>query len=289
MLSSYILLPLSLLVIIGIAGPQSYSKRILGAIGLALLAQIAIAIFAVEAASDPAARLMGLSLSADAVSRVVLAAIGVAAISALVALWYWTDCKTDGYRLVSLFLLSVTAMNATVLTTDLFTLYVFVEIVAIVSFVMIAFTGGSDGLEGAFKYLVMSAVASVMMLASLAILFMNTGTLAFGPVADYASVFAHSASVKAAVVLFVSGALIKSGLVPFHGWLPDAYEGAPAPVSVLLAGVITKASGVYVLTRVVLSVFGLTHAGPILAAVGLVSIVVGALGAIAQTNLKRML
>jgi multicomponent Na+:H+ antiporter subunit D len=90
--------------------------------------------------------------------------------------------------------------------------------------------------------------------------------------------------------LFVCGLFIKGGLVPFHAWLPDAYTAAPASVSVLLGGVITKAAGIYTMIRIVASVFAFNSAVcSVLMLIGTISIFVGALAAIGQTNFKRML
>jgi multicomponent Na+:H+ antiporter subunit D len=91
------------------------------------------------------------------------------------------------------------------------------------------------------------------------------------------------------MALFVVGLSIKAGLVPFHGWLPDAYSSAPAAVSVLLAGIVTKTTGVYTLIRLA-QVFGLPN--PVkhsLLALGAISIVAGAIAALTQKDFKRML
>jgi multicomponent Na+:H+ antiporter subunit D len=78
--------------------------------------------------------------------------------------------------------------------------------------------------------------------------------------------------------------------VPFHGWLPDAYSGAPPAVSVLLAGTITKSTGVYSLMRLSSSVFGFAfNIGPALSFIGILTIVFGAFAAMGQKDMKRML
>jgi multicomponent Na+:H+ antiporter subunit D len=79
-------------------------------------------------------------------------------------------------------------------------------------------------------------------------------------------------------------------LVPFHGWLPDAYSSAPAGVSILLAGIVTKATGVYTLIRLTTAVFGFSApVKSILLFVGAISIIIGALAALGQKDFKRML
>jgi len=86
-----------------------------------------------------------------------------------------------------------------------------------------------------------------------------------------------------AIAVFIGGLFIKGGLVPFHGWLPDAYTSAPASVSVLLAGIVTKTTGIYTMIRIVSEIFGFNETiKSVLLLVGIVSIYVGALAALGQ-------
>jgi multicomponent Na+:H+ antiporter subunit D len=176
-----------------------------------------------------------------------------------------------------------------VLVRDLFALYVFLEITAVTSFVLIALERGKAAFEGAFKYMVLSAVATALILGGLALLFVVAGDTSFAAVKAALQGAATTKLARAAMALFVVGLSVKAGLVPFHGWLPDAYSAAPAAVSVLLAGIVTKTTGVYTLIRLA-QVFGLPepvkHA---LLALGAVSIVAGALAALTQRDFKRML
>jgi len=92
------------------------------------------------------------------------------------------------------------------------------------------------------------------------------------------------------VALFLAGLAVKAGIVPFHFWVPDAYASAPAPVSVLLAGIVTKTCGVYTLMRLVDAVFGYTDPiRRVLLVSGVISIVAGAILALPQKDFKRML
>jgi multicomponent Na+:H+ antiporter subunit D len=147
-------------------------------------------------------------------------------------------------------------------------------------------------LEGAFKYLVMSAVATVFMLTAIACVFMSVGQLGYQEVNSFL-VFTqgnYPSQLIIALVLFTAGLSIKAGLVPFHGWVPDAYSSAPNPVSVLLGGIVTKVAGVYTLMRLAITVFN--NIEPVaysLMVLGIVSIIVGALAAIGQGDFKRML
>jgi multicomponent Na+:H+ antiporter subunit D len=251
-----------------------------------------------EAWARPAAALAGWDLPGllrtplpvDDLARVMLLAIGLVALaSALVARSMRRD-REEAFRFANLLLLAVAGMNGLVLVRDLFALYVFLEVTAVASLVLIALERGPAALEGAFKYLVLSAVATALILVAVALLFIVAGGTSFEEVAAGLRASGASRLALVAVALFLGGLAIKAGVVPFHGWLPDAYGAAPAPVSVLLAGVVTKTTGVYTLIRLVDSVFGY---GPgvraVLVALGLGSVVLGALAALGQRDLKRLL
>jgi multicomponent Na+:H+ antiporter subunit D len=182
-------------------------------------------------------------------------------------------------------------LNGVVLVKDIFSLYVYIEVVAASSFILIAFEKAPDALEAAFKYIILSTVATVLMLCSIGVLLMVSGGTEFSVIKQSLAVQApHSFFILLAIAIFICGLFIKAGLMPFHGWLPDAYSAAPAGVSILLAGIATKTVGVYSLIRIVNSVFGFNSSiNQILMLVGAASIVFGALVALTQSDFKRML
>lgn len=229
-------------------------------------------------------------LYADGLSKIVfLSTALVAFITLIIGQRAFTD-GTRRFKFINLLLIAVTGMNAVAMTTDIFSLYIFIEVVAVTAFILIAIQKDIRALEGAFKYIILSVVASTFMLSAIAILFMVAGDTSFAAVKAMLAGSAGSVFVKIAVALFLCGLFIKSGVMPFHGWLPDAYSSAPAPVSVLLAGIITKASGVYVLMRLVISVVGFSPmVKSALMIFGLFSIIAGALAAVGQRDFKRML
>jgi multicomponent Na+:H+ antiporter subunit D len=229
-------------------------------------------------------------LAADSLSLVLLLSISLVAFAALMVGRATMEDATRRFDFVNVLILSVAGMNGIVLVTDLFSLYVFLEITAVSSFILIAFHKDKDALEGAFKYLILSAVATILMLASIALLLLVTGDTTFAGVAAGLKASPVNLYSAIAISLFAGGLLIKGGLVPFHGWLPDAYSSAPASVSVFLAGIVTKTTGVYTIIRLVTSVFGFTpQIQTILLVAGTVSIVFGALAALGQKDFKRML
>lgn len=227
----------------------------------------------------------GVNLTVDFMSAAVLFTIGMVALMAVIA------GGRDKLNFANLVLVSMMGMSGVAMVRDLFSLYIFLEITGVSSYVMIALHKDSDGLEGSFKYLMMSAVATIMMLTAIALIFMTVGNVDYASVGSYLAITAghwHIA-VKAALIVLVAGFCIKAGVVPFHGWVPGAYTSAPPAVSVLLAGIITKAGGVYAILRVMSDVFKGDGLGLPFMILGAVSIVVGALAAIGQKDMKRML
>lgn len=229
-----------------------------------------------------------LALKVDALSLVVLLSIGlVSLVTAIYSAGFPFDPeRRPGYN--GLLLLAVTGMNGLVMATDLFSVYVFIEIVSISAFILIAFQKDEIGLEGSFKYLMLSAVATVFLLLGTALLFAITGNVSFADLAIGVKTGGPIVQLGFALVVFAFA--VKAGMIPFHAWLPDAYTSSPAPVSILLAGIVTKVGGVYTLIRVVLAVFGVSKSfSGILLFLGAISTVLGAFLALGQRDFKRML
>lgn len=190
----------------------------------------------------------------------------------------------------ALLLVMVAGMNGLVLSTDLFNLYVFLEVAAVASYALVAYGLEHDELEAAFKYLMLSVVASAFILISIALIFGMTGSLSLAGIARGLQELDAGPEVGIAAAMFVLGFGLKAALVPFHAWLPDAHPSAPAPISAILSGLLIKVSGVYALARVFLNVFGLTPAlSTVLMYLGIISAVVAAFLALGQKDVKRML
>jgi multicomponent Na+:H+ antiporter subunit D len=137
---------------------------------------------------------------------------------------------------------------------------------------------------------VLSAVASGFILLGIAIVYADRGTLNLAQIAEYAQAGVASNAVWLALGFFVAGFGLKAAMVPFHAWLPDAHPSAPAPVSAMLSGILIKASGVYVIARIVFNVLGTSPAvGYVLMTMGALSMVVGVFLAVGQWDFKRLL
>lgn len=197
--------------------------------------------------------------------------------------------KTNSFTNLLMILLIV--MTGICVARDLFTLYAFMEVTGITSFIMIAIYREDESLEGAFKYLTMSCIAGVLILAGLAFLFLLSGSLRYEDL-NVEALEAVSPSAKglvyASAALLLAGFCIKSGAAPFHNWLPDAYQSADSAVSILLSGIVTKAAGIYGLLTVARIFSPLAGLRAALVSIGLFSVAVGALLALRQKNFKRV-
>ena len=244
-------------------------------------------------ACDPVNSILRWNVTPSNLAAVMFISIALVVFSAFMTGRYLIADKNRRFIFNNLLILCMAGMNGVVLANDLFSLYVFLEIVAASSFVLISLERTTEGLEGAFKYLLLSSIATVLMLSSIALLFMGCGSLDYETVGEFlkSGLFESSAPKFGlfAAALFMAGLFIKGGMVPFHGWLPDAYSAAPTAASVLLGGIVTKVAGVFTLLQLLQIVFGLEKPSVILFTIGTLSIAVGAFAALGQKNFKRML
>ncbi len=209
-----------------------------------------------------------------------------------------------GYYYTLLFLM-LAGMSGVPLTGDCFNFYVFLEVASISSYALVAFPGKEQSLEAAFKYMLVGAIGSILIVFAIGLLFSATGTLNMAYASQQVAKIVTSSPdsplynyrhlIFASVGLFVIGFSIKSAFFPAHAWLADAHPVAPSSISAMLSGLMIKATGVFLLIRFLFTVFGF-HKGyygqmltPVFLVVAVATVIGGSLFAIAQTNLKRML
>ena len=293
MLSPLLLLPLLVIMVLNLPFRNLMQKLALWVgLFLSLLQIVSVFLLArhVVGGSDYWASFFTLELSCDNLTLVLLLSIGIVVFATILVGWQTLESPRQKFGFINLVMIMMTGMNGTVMLTDLFSLYVFIEITAVSSFILIASQRDINALEGAFKYIILSATATIMMLLSISILLLVAGDTSFAVVGNALQQAGGNPLVLLAIGIFICGLFIKGGLVPFHGWLPAAYSAAPAAVSVLLAGIATKASGIYALIRLVTSVFaGNASVNHILMLVGAISILIGAFAALGQNDFKKML
>ena len=225
----------------------------------------------------------------DLVTLFLLACVGL--VSLIANLTAFTTIDDHRSSFTNLLMVMLLGMNGMLLVRDLFSLYVFMEVTGIASFVMIGMYKSTRDLEGAFKYMVLSMLATIFILTGLSLLFIKAGGLSFdllGPALFESAADAKTMLCWVALVLLVSGYAIKSGVVPFHNWLPDAYESADTAVSIMLSGIVTKIAGVYSILVLVRLFPGNMALRVTLLVLGLLTITIGALLALEQQSFKRI-
>ena len=174
--------------------------------------------------------------------------------------------------------------------TDFMTLYIGLELNSLASYVLAAFLRSDErSAEAGLKYFVLGALASGILLFGMSLTYGFTGTTNFAGVRAAMDGTPGTGAVFG-LVFVLSGLAFKIAAAPFHMWTPDVYEGAPTPVTMFFATA-PKVAAMALTMRVALDAFGTQVAAwqPIVIFAALLSIVIGALGAIGQTNIKRLM
>lgn len=199
------------------------------------------------------------------------------------------DTGLDYYY--SLFLLMVAGMVGLSFAGDLLTFIVFWEMMSVASYCLVGFRKHLwEPVEAGFKYLIMSASGSALVLFAMSILYGLTGSLSFAHIAS-SLLFAESSRLLYLVVaLLIAGFGVKAAAAPFHFWLPDAHPAAPSPISAMLSGVVIK-TGVYALIRILCLFFSpsLVDYTIVVAVLSVLTMTVGNVLALLQKDIKRLL
>ncbi|WP_394285720.1 Na+/H+ antiporter subunit D [Corynebacterium sp.] len=234
---------------------------------------------------------IGITLVADRLSTTMLF---VSSVVLLCVMWYAiAQGVRDGGKdepvavfLPSYMLLSM-GVNLSFLAGDLFNLYVGFEIFLVASYVLLTLGGSPSRVRAGIGYVVVSMISSMIFLFALAMVYASVGTVNMAhigermedvPVGTRAAIFG--------TLLVAFG--IKAAVVPLDAWLPDAYPTAPSLVTAIFAGLLTKV-GVYAIIRMRTAVFTDGVFDDLFLWVGLVTMIVGILGAMAQNDIKRLL
>jgi multicomponent Na+:H+ antiporter subunit D len=229
-------------------------------------------------------------------------ALGLLFISLSAVLWLFTTLYAIGYlegaphrsRFFGFFSLCVTATMGIAMAANLFTFFVFYELLTLTTFPLVVHRGTDKAMKGGTIYLAYTLVGGTSLLTGIVWLhhllghteFAHTGiAAALGP--EYAG------QLKIIFLLLIAGAGVKAALVPLHGWLPQAMV-APAPVSALLHAVAVVKAGAFGIVRIVYEVYGIEFAHSLellapLAVVAAVTIVWGSFRALFQDELKKRL
>jgi NADH-quinone oxidoreductase subunit N len=235
----------------------------------------------------PMMALDGLALFFKLFTVLVLA---ILALSASEYVQAHTPFRGEFYALMLLAGLSIMLASA---ATNLVMVYLSIEFLSITSYILTGYLRDDPrSTEAAIKYFIYGAAASAVMLYGFSLLYGATGTTDLGTIATALATGSVTVQwlVVPAMIMALAGLGFKIALVPFHQWSPDAYEGAPTPVTAFLS-VGPKAAGFAVLMRLLLTAlpdFQVSWTG-VLAGVAIVTMSLGNLVALWQTNVKRLL
>jgi NADH-quinone oxidoreductase subunit N len=279
------------------------------AAGLSLAGLVgALAAVAVIASGRGRGSVLAGSLAADDFAlffQALLVSVGILAV--LLSPSYLRETAMDRGEYYALMLFSIVGMMGLVSALELVAVFVALEIMSVAIYAMAGLhRDREESQEAALKYFITGSFSSAFLLYGIAVLYGLTGTTSLARIADAlrsgtgasAGAFAPAAAspgAATALALIGTGLLLvgfgfKVASVPFHMWAPDAYEGAPTTVTALMAaGVKAAAFGAFL--RVFLQALPNLAAQwqPAVAVLAIVTMIVGNLGALAQTNLKRML
>jgi len=240
----------------------------------------------------------GAFLRADP-GALVLASVALG-LGMLVALYSGRYVALDHRRetYYPLLLLLVAGLVGVVLAADLFSLYMYCELMSAAVYVLVAFRRRTDtAVEAGFKYLVMGSLGTIIILMGISFVFRETGQLVLPQVTGSPESLDLGRSMntvtgpwtRVGLACLLVGLSVKSGIVPVHTWLPDAHGRAPGTVSAMLSGVVVQ-SAFYAMLKVTLGLgFPARMLGTWLIVLSLLSMTLGNGLALVQTNGKRLL
>ena len=214
------------------------------------------------------------------------------AIALLYGRGYLADRKIDKPEYYLLALLMTLGMMVMVTANHMLPMYIGLEMMSLALYTMVAFDRDSArSTEAAMKYFVLGALASGLLLYGMSMVYGATGTLEFSDVAQALyNQTANQTVLMFGLVFLVAGICFKLGVVPFHMWVPDVYQGAPTAVTLVIATAPKLAAFAMAVRLLIWALFDIAEEWQMmLMLVAAASIVLGNLAAIAQQNIKRML
>ncbi len=234
---------------------------------------------------------LGIALVADRLSALMLLVSTIIEFSVLVyslgqgVVEYGRDTPLSVFH--PTYLVLVAGVSNAFLSGDLFNLYVGFEILLVASYVLLTLGGTGPRIRAGTTYVVVSLISSVIFLAAVALVYAATGTVNLAHLAGRLAELPDGVSLVLQLMLLTAFA-IKAAVFPLSAWLPDSYPTAPAPVTAVFAGLLTKV-GVYAIIRTQTLLFPDSPLSDLLMWAALLTMVIGVLGAVAQSEIKRLL
>lgn len=292
-----IALPLATMAVLLLTWKSIATQKVIGVAGSALLLLSAAAlmwqvdrddILVLQVGSWPAP--FGITLVADRLSSIMVTLAGLMGFAVSVYSLTTVDDRRVDFGFCPLFQLLLMGVCGAFLTGDIFNLYVWFEVMLISSFVLLTLGGERGQLEGAIKYVTLNLISSAVFLAAIGVLYAATGTLNMADLALKLRSFPDEGVVSVLAMLFLIAFGTKAAVFPLFFWLPASYHTPPVAVSAIFAGLLTKV-GVYSLIRAFTLLFvtdrEFTH--NLLLLIAGLTMVTGVLGAMAQSEIRRIL
>ncbi len=231
----------------------------------------------------------GIALAADTLGATLTVAASVVAL--LIVLNSFNPASSS-HRRSGFFPLTLALMSGVAgafLTSDIFNLYVWFEVTLIATFGLMVLGGQRERLDGAVKYAFLNMIATTLLLIAIGLLYGMTGTLNMADLSGKVAALPDTAALETVVLLFLVAFAMKSAVFPLAFWLPASYHAPMQTVSALFGALLTKV-GVYSLFRVFTLVFPETGdiARETLIWAAAATMVAGGLGALAETDLRRL-
>jgi NADH-quinone oxidoreductase subunit N len=260
--------------------------------GLAAGGFIAAAIISVTQYRDAAHYAFAHTLRIDSFGQAGRLVIFSAGLLAVLVAWGSPLLKDRAVECYALLLTAAAGMSLLAVANSFVTVFVALELFSICLYVLVAIdVDDLKSLEGGLKYLIVGAVGAGLLLYGAALVYGVTGAFEFDLIADAVRRGDHLDPVLlTGLGLILVGLGFKANAAPFHMWTPDAYQGAPTPVTTFMSAA-TKAAALVVTLRVLTAAFPEQHTlwTTVLAALAIASFAIGNLAALAQQDVKRML
>jgi multicomponent Na+:H+ antiporter subunit D len=231
----------------------------------------------------------GISFTADLLGALLAFASGLVALAA--GIYGLRDINATGrrYGFYPFLMLLMAGVTGAFLTGDIFNLYVWFEVLLISSFGLLILGSERQQVDGALKYAILNLIGTTLFLIAVGYVYAIFGTLNMADIARQADAHAGTAPLMTLSTLFILAFAMKAAAFPVNFWLPASYHTPRIVVAALFGGLLTKV-GVYALMRVMVMLFPLQREelSLLLAISAALTMVIGALGALAQSDLRRM-
>ena len=280
-----------------VSGHPSFQRALSTTVLSAVLAVSVVLLFVADAEGASSVSVggwavpLGIVLVVDRLSALMLVVASTVALGVLV--FAVGQGAADGSEETPLsifhptFLVLVAGVSNAFLAGDLFNLYVGFEILLMASYVLLTLGGTAARIRGGITYVIVSLTSSLVFLAAIGLVYAATGTVNMAQLAVRLGGLPAGTQVLLQSMLLIAFG-IKAAVFPLSAWLPDSYPTAPAPVTAVFAGLLTKV-GVYAIIRTQTLLFPGGALDGVLLWAALATMLIGILGAVAQSDLRRML